>query len=90
MISVYLSSPVSCSVSFQQIGFSSYPIEASMVTQMVENLPAMQETQVRGLGQEDPLEKGVATHSSILAWGIPWTEEPGRLQFMGLQRDGQD
>ena len=57
-----------------------------MVTQMVENLPAMQETQVRGLGQEDPLEKGVATHSSTLAWEIPWTEEPGGLQSMGLQR----
>ena len=63
---------------------------ASLEAQMVKNLPAMQETWVQGLGQEDPLEKGVATHSSILAWGIPWTEEPGRLQFMGLQRDGQD
>ena len=47
---------------------------------MVKNLPAMQETQVRSLGQEDPLEKGTATHSSILAWRIPWTEEPGGLQ----------
>ena len=46
---------------------------------MVKHLPAMQETQVRSLGQEDPLEKGMATHSSILAWGIPWTEEPGGL-----------
>ena len=46
---------------------------------MVKNLPAMQETQVRSLGQEDPLEKGMATHSSILAWRIPWTEEPGGL-----------
>ena len=90
MISVYLSSPVSFSVSFQQIGFSSYPIGASLVTQMVENLPAMRETQVRGLGQEDPLEKRVATHSNILAWRMPWTEEPGGLQLMGLQRDGHD
>ena len=49
------------------------------MTQMVKNLPAMQETQVQPLGWEDPLEKGVATHSSILAWRIPWTEEPGRL-----------
>ena len=50
-----------------------------MVAQVVKNLPAMQETQVRSLGQEDPLEKGMATHSSILAWRIPWTEEPGGL-----------
>ena len=49
------------------------------MVQMVKNPPAMQETQVPSLGQEDPLEKGMATHSSILAWGIPWTEEPGRL-----------
>ena len=55
---------------------------------MVKNLPAMQETQVQSLGQEDPLEKKMATHSSILAWRIPWTEEPGRLQSMGLQRVG--
>ena len=46
---------------------------------MIKNLPTMQETQVRSLGQEDPLEEEMATHSSILAWGIPWTEEPGRL-----------
>ena len=52
---------------------------------MVKNLPAVQETWVRSLGQEDPLEKEMATHSSILAWEIPWTEEPGRLQSMGLQ-----
>ena len=50
----------------------------------------MQETQVQFLGQEDPLEKEMATHSSILAWRIPWTEEPGRLQFTGLQRVGHD
>ena len=57
---------------------------------MVNNLPAVQETWVQSLGQEDPLEKGVATHSSILAWRIPWTEEPGGLQSMGSQRDGHD
>ena len=50
----------------------------------------MQETQVQSLGQEDLLEKGKATHSSILAWEIPWTEEPGRLQFLGLQRVGHN
>ena len=61
---------------------------ASLVAQMVKNLPAMQElqeTQVRSLSQEDPLEEGMATHSSIIAWRLPWTEEPGWLQFMGLQ-----
>ena len=57
---------------------------------MVKNLPAMQETRVRSLGQEDPLEKEMATHSSILAWKIPWIEEPGRLQSMGSQRVGHD
>ena len=61
-----------------------------MVAQMVVNLPAMQKTQVQSLGQKDPLEKGMATHSSILAWRIPWTEEPGGLQSMGLQRVGHD
>ena len=58
---------------------------ASPVAQLVENPSAMQETWVRSLGWEDPLEKGMATHSSILAWRIPWTEEPGRLQPMGSQ-----
>ena len=53
--------------------------------QTVKRLPAMQETRVQSLGREDPLEKEMATHSSTLAWKIPWTEEPGRLQFMGLQ-----
>ena len=57
---------------------------------MVKNPPAMQETQVRSLGQEDPLKKGMAIHSKILAWRIPWTEEPGRLQSMGLPRVGHD
>ena len=58
---------------------------ASLVAQLVKTLPAMQETQIRFLGWEDPLEKEMATHSSILAWRIPWTEEPGRLQTMGSQ-----
>ena len=62
------------------------PLKSSLVTQVMNNLPAMQETQFWSLGQEDPLEKGVATHSSILAWRIPWTEEPGRLLSMELQR----
>ena len=57
---------------------------------MVNNLPAVQETQVGSLGQEDPLEKGMATHSSVLAWRIPWTEEPGGRQSMGSQRVGRD
>ena len=56
---------------------------ASLVAQTVKNLPAMQETRVQSLGREDPPEKEMATHSSILAWRIPWTEEPGRLQSMG-------
>ena len=55
------------------------------MAQMVQNLPAMQETWVQFLGQKDPLEKGMATHTSILAWRIPWTEEPGGLQFTGSQ-----
>ena len=63
---------------------------ASLVAQMVKNPPAIQETQVQSLGWEDPLEKGMATHSSILAWRIPWTEEPGGLQSMGLQRIRHD
>ena len=65
-------------------------IWASLVTQMVKNLPAMQEIRVQSLGQEDPLEKGMATQSSILAWRIPWTEEPGGLQSMGSQRVGHN
>ena len=56
------------------------------MTQMIKNLPPKQETWVPSLGQEDPLEKAMATHSSILAWRISWTEEPGRLQSMGSQR----
>ena len=57
---------------------------------MVKNLPATQETHVPSLGQEDPLEKEMATHSNILAWRILWTEEPGRVQSMGLQRVGHN
>ena len=57
---------------------------------MVKNLPAMQETWVRSLGQEDPLEGGMTTHSRSLAWRIPWTGEPGELQSLGLQRVGHD
>jgi len=60
------------------------------VAQMVNNLPAMQETQVQSLGQEDSLEEGMAMHSSILAWRISWTEKPGRVQSMGSQRVGHD
>ena len=62
----------------------------SLVAQMVKHLSTMRETQVRSLGQEDPLEKEMAIHSSTIAWKIPWTEEPGRLQSMGLQRVGHD
>ena len=60
------------------------------MAQTVKRLSAMQETQVRYLGWEDPMEKEMAAHSSILAWKIPWTEEPGRLPFMGSQRVGHD
>ena len=63
---------------------------ASVVVQMVQNLPVNQETWVQSLGQEDVLEKGMATHSSILAWRIPWTEEPGGLPSMGLHRVRHD
>ena len=62
----------------------------SKLAQMVKRLPAMQKTWVRFLGWEDPLEKEMAIHSSILAWKIPWAEEPDRLQSMGLQRVGHD
>ena len=64
--------------------------KTSLVAQMVTRLPTMQETQVWSPGWEDPLEKEMATHSSTLAWKIPWMEEPGRLQSMGLQRVGHD
>ena len=61
-----------------------------MVTQMVNSLPVMPETRVSSVGQEDPLEKGMATYSSLLAWRIPWTEEPRGLQSMGFQRVRHD
>ena len=64
------------------------PIISSLVVQTVKNPPAVQETGVQSLGWEDPLEKGMATHSSILAWRIPWTEEPGGLQSIGWQGVG--
>ena len=66
-----------------------YSVGASLVVQTVKNLPAMQETWVQSLGWEDPLEKEMATHSSILAWKIPWTEVPGGLQSIGLQSQTQ-
>ena len=65
-------------------------VRAFLVAQTVKNPLAMQETQVQSLGREDPLEEEVAIHSTILAWRIPWTEEPDRLQSMGLQRVGHD
>ena len=63
---------------------------ACLVAQTVKRLPAKRETRVRSLGQEDPLEKEMATHSSISSWKIPWTEDPGRLQSMGSQRVKHD
>ena len=65
-------------------------LQSFLIAQMVKNLPAMQETWVRCLHQEDPLEKRMTTHSRILAWRIPWTEDPGGLQSVGLQRVGHD
>ena len=65
-------------------------IKAFLVAQTVKCLPVMLETQVQSLGWEDPLEKEMATHSSILAWRIPWIEEPGKLQSTGSQRVGHD
>ena len=65
-------------------------MRAPLVAQTVKNSAAMQETQIQSLGWEDPLQKGMATHSSILAWRIPWTEESGRLQSMELQRVRHD
>ena len=67
-----------------------YKYRASLVAQQLEHLPAMQETQVRSLGWEDPLEKEMETHSSIVAWRIPWTDEPGGPQSTGSQRVGYD
>ena len=67
-----------------------WDLRASLVAQIVKKPPAMQETRVQSLGWEDPLGEGMATHSSILAWKIPWTEEPGGLQSTGLRRAGHD
>ena len=67
-----------------------YSLRTSLVSQAVKRLSTMQETWVRSLGQEDPLEKEMAIHSSTIAWKIPWTEEPGRLQYMGSQRVRHD
>ena len=69
---------------------ASKPRRASLAAQMVKSLPAVWDTQIQSLSWEDPLEKEMATHFSILAWRIPWTEEPGRLQSMGSQRVGHN
>ena len=74
----------------ERIGYPLWYSWASLVAQLVTNLPAMQVTWVRSLGWKDPLKKGMATQSSHLAWGIPWKEEPGVLQSMGLERVGHD
>ena len=74
----------------EEIGYPLHYSWASLVAQTVKNLPAMRETWVRFLDWEDPLEEGMGKHSSILALEIPWTEEPGRLQSMGLQRVRHD
>ena len=85
-----LKSPVSIAQGcpFQHI--NSFKCLASLVAQWVKRLPLMRETRVRFLGWEDPLEKEMATHSSTLAWKIPWTEKPGRLQSVGSQKVGHD
>jgi len=67
-----------------------FQYQASLVAQMVKNVPAVKETQVQSMGWEDPMEKEMAPHSSILAWEIPWTEEPGKLRSMGSQRVGHN
>ena len=90
-----MSFPICLLSSISNTGLLSSPSEvigtrASLGAHTVKNLPAMQETQVRPLGWEDPLEKGMATHSSMLAWRISWTEEPGGLQSMGSQRVGHN
>ena len=91
-LSSFLGLPSCCSVSKSCLTLYN-PIDcnrASLVAQMVKRLPAVQETRVRFLDSEDPLGKEMATHSSTLAWKIPWTEEPGRLQSMGSQRVRHD
>ena len=91
MYKVVLASAVQQSESYTFIYTYTHSfLDSSLVAQMVQSLPAVPETWVRFLGQEDPLEKEMATHSSILAWRIPWTEEPGGLQSTGSQRVRQD
>ena len=81
---VYVSFVKFCKVHCKFLFINGYRIlQASLVAQMVKNLPTMQETRVQSLGQEDPLEKEMATHFCNLTWRIPWTEEPGGLQSMG-------
>ena len=75
---------------FSSASFCLIHFKASLVAQMVKCLSTTRETRVQSLGWEDPLEKEMATHSSTIAWKIPWTEEPGRLQSMGSQRVGHD
>ena len=75
-----------CLISLGIVLSQSCKLPDSLVPQLVKNLPAMEETQIPFLGRDDPLEKEMASHFSILAWRAPWTEEPGRLQFMGLKR----
>ena len=87
---VIVSSSCSAPPCHSLLGFCSHELKASLVAQMVKRLPAMWETWVRSLGQEDPLEKEMATHSSTFAWQIPWTEEPGILSPMESQRVGHD
>ena len=77
---------ITLSSSFPSNSWESFKIYLSLVAQRVKHLPAMRETRARSLGWEDPLEKEIAPHSSTHAWKIPWTKEPGRLQFMGLWR----
>ena len=89
MPTVVLSNPLTA-FPFSNVQFYHQEMVASLVAQRVECLPTMQETRVQSLGSEDPLEKAMAPHSSTLAWKIPWTEKPGRLQSMGSQRVGND
>ena len=91
IICIYMAESLHCSPEITTTLLIDYtPTRASLVAQMVKNRPSVWETQVPSLGQEDPLQKGMATHSSFLAWRIPWTEEPGGLQSMGLPRVGHD
>ena len=80
----------SCRQAHDEQKFPIFTPMASLVAQSVKNLPAKQDSRVRSLGWEDPVEKAVAAHSSILSWKIPWTEEPGGLQSMGVTRVGHN